>query len=213
MSVHVIVIAHIRRSMMQWLFETKKRDTKLPQLIRAAVKLFVEQGIDATSTKQIAEAADVAEGTIYRHFKSKDEMAYTVFLTHLEAFSRELEKAAAPLQHTKEKIRALVQCYFSFFEAERTLFEYILASEHRELKKYPVTFKQPLNVLTEILENGINNGDIPEQDVTLACAYIIGMVSRVSIFRSYSRIQESLVHYIDPVSEACWKVVSSSTAK
>lgn len=55
---------------MQWLFETKKRDTKLPQLIRAVVKLFVEQGIDATTTKQIAETADVAEGTLYRHFRS-----------------------------------------------------------------------------------------------------------------------------------------------
>ncbi len=193
---------------MQWLFETKKRDTKLPQLIRGAVKLFVEQGIDATTTKQIAEAANVAEGTIYRHFKSKDEMAYQVFMTHLEAFSRELEKAAAPLPHTKDKLRALVECYFSFFEAERTLFEYILAAEHRELKNYPVTFKQPLNVLLDILEQGIEKKEIPEQDITFASAYIIGMVTRVSIFRIYSRIQENLIHHVDQVTEACWKVIA-----
>ncbi len=198
---------------MQWLFETKKRDTKLPQLIRAAVKLFVEQGIDATTTKQIAEAADVAEGTLYRHFRSKEEMASTVFLTHLEAFSRELDKAAAPLSNTKDKIRALIQCYFAFFESERILFEYILATEHRELKKYPVTFRQPLHVLMDILEQGVSKGDIPEQDLTLSAAYIIGMVSRVSIFRSYGRIQESLIHNIDQVTEACWKVISGNTTK
>lgn len=192
---------------MQWLFETKKRDTKLPQLIRAAVKLFVEQGIDATTTKQIAEAANVAEGTIYRHFKSKEEMASTVFLTHLEAFSRELDKSAAPLAHTKDKIHALIQCYFAFFESERTLFEYIIATEHRELKNYPITFRQPLNVLLDILGEGVRKGDIPDQDITLSSAYIIGMVSRVSIFRSYQRIQESLVHFIDPVTEACWRVI------
>jgi AcrR family transcriptional regulator len=192
---------------MEWLFETKKRDTKLPQLIRSAVKLFVEQGIDATTTKQIAEAADVAEGTIYRHFKSKDELAYSVFLTHLEAFSRELEKVAMPVTGTKEKIRALVQCYFSFFEEERTLFEYILASEHRELKKYPLSAQQPLHVLLDILKAGVAKGDIPEQDITFAAAYIIGMVSRVSIFRSYGRIQENLVFHIDQVTDACWKVL------
>ena len=83
----------------------------------------------------------------------------------------------------------------------------------QKLKKYPVTFKQPLNVLMDILYNGIKNGDIPEQDITLASAYIIGMVSRVSIFRSYSRIQESLIHYIDTVSDACWKVISSNISE
>jgi len=195
---------------MHWLFEAKKRDTKLPQLIRAAVKLFVEQGIDATTTKQIAEAADVAEGTLYRHFRSKEEMASTVFLTHLEAFSREADKAAAPLSHTKDKIHALVLCYFAFFEAERTLFEYILASEHRELKKYPVTFRQPLHVLMDILEQGVAKGEIPEQNLTLSAAYIIGMVSRVSIFRSYGRLQESLIHFVEPVTEACWRVLNGS---
>lgn len=196
---------------MEWLFETKKRDTKLPQLIRGAVKLFVEQGIDATTTKQIAETADVAEGTLYRHFKSKDDMAYQVFLTHLEAFSRELEKAAAPLQHTKEKLRAIIGCYFNFFEAERTLFEYIVAFEHRELRNYPITLKQPLNIVMDILEDGIKKGDIPDQDITLTSAYIIGMVHRVSVFRIYNRIQENLIHFIDRVTEACWRVVGGVT--
>jgi AcrR family transcriptional regulator len=194
---------------MEWIFETRKRDTKLPQLIRAAVKLFVLHGIDPTTTKQIAEAAGVAEGTLYRHFKSKEELASTVFLTHLEAFSRELEKAAGPMPGTKEKVRALVKCYFTFFEAERTLFEYILATEHRELKNYPITFKQPLNVLMDILEDGIKKGELPEQDVTFSSAYIIGMVSRVSIFRIYERIPENLIHHVDRVTEACWKVIKS----
>ena len=192
---------------MQWIFETKKRDTKLPQLIRAAVALFVERGIDGTTTKQIAEAADVAEGTIYRHFKSKDDLASTVFLTHLEAFSRELDKAAAPLAGAKDKLRALVQCYFAFFESERMLFEYILATEHRELKKYPVTFRQPLHVLIDILENGIARGELSQQDVTFAAAYIIGIVSRISIFRSYGRIEDSLVHHVDKVTDACWRAI------
>ena len=195
---------------MQWLFETKKRDTKLPQRMKAAVKLFVEQGIDATSTKQIAEAADVAEGTIYRHFKSKDELAFTVFLTHLDAFSRELEKAAAPLPRTREKLKAIIACYFNFFEAERTLFEYIVAFEHRELRNYPITLKQPLHVVMDILEEGIKRKDIPDQDITLTAAYIIGMVHRVSVFRIYHRIQENLIHFIDRVADACWKVTKGA---
>jgi AcrR family transcriptional regulator len=196
---------------MQWLFETKKRDTKLPQLIRAAVQLFVEHGIDATTTKEIAEAAGVAEGTIYRHFKSKEDMAYTVFITHMNAFTEELEKSIVALDSTHDKLRALIQCYFTFFEAERVLFEYLLASEHRELKHYPVTMKQPLFVLLDILERGIERGEIPPQDTTFSSAYIIGMVHRVSMFRTYGRITENLIHHVDDVTAACWRVISSKS--
>ncbi len=195
---------------MEWIFETKKRDTKLPQLIRAAVKLFVEQGIDSTTTKQIAEAADVAEGTIYRHFKSKDEMAFAVFLTHMEAFTHELEKASEPLTNAKEKLRAMINCFFTFFETERTLFEYILFAEHRELKKYPITLKQPYQVMRDLLDEAIKKGEVPPQDIVLSSAYIIGIVHRVSIFRHYGSIEESLVHYVDRVTEACWKVISQN---
>lgn len=197
---------------MKWIIETKKRDTKLPQLIRAAVKLFVEQGIEATTTKQIAEEADVAEGTIYRHFRSKDEMANSIFLTHLEAFTRELEKAQQPLQHTKDKLRALVLTYFSFFESERILFQYILATEYQEIKRYPVTMKQPLDILLDVLNDGIKNHDIPSQDTTFSAAYIIGMVTRVSLFRTFDRITDSLVHHVDDVTSACWKIVSNNSS-
>jgi AcrR family transcriptional regulator len=192
---------------MKWLIDSKKQDTKLPQLIRAAVKLFVEHGIEATTTKQIAELAEVAEGTLYRHFKGKEDLAFKVFITHMEAFTAELEKAAAPMTGTKDKLRAIILCYFTFFETERTLFEYLLHSEHRELRNYPVIMKQPLTVLLGILEDGAKSGDIPQQDLTFAAAFVIGMVHRVSIFRMYGRIEESLVHHVDRVADACWRVL------
>lgn len=192
---------------MKWLIETSKQDTKLPQLIRAAVALFVAHGIEATTTKQIAETAGVAEGTIYRHFKGKEDLAFKVFVSHMEAFTTELDRAAAPVAGTREKLRAIIFCYFSFFETERTLFEYLLHSEHRELNKYPLLTKQPLTILLDILENGVKTGDIPQQDLTFAAAYIIGMVHRVSIFRMYGRIQESLVDHVDRVTDACWRVI------
>lgn len=40
-------------------------------ILQAALDLFAEQGYAGTPTKQIAEAAGVAEGTIFKHFRNK----------------------------------------------------------------------------------------------------------------------------------------------
>ena len=45
-----------------------------PKIERAALKLFVNEGIDAATTREIASVAGVSEGALYRHYKGKDEL-------------------------------------------------------------------------------------------------------------------------------------------
>jgi AcrR family transcriptional regulator len=47
--------------------------------LRAALELFTTTGFRATTTPQIAERAGVAEGTIYRHFSSKEQLLNDVY--------------------------------------------------------------------------------------------------------------------------------------
>src|SRR2546425_6696063 len=44
------------------------------RLVRAALELFTAQGYHDTTTPQISKKAGVAEGTIYRHFHSKQHL-------------------------------------------------------------------------------------------------------------------------------------------
>ena len=53
----------------------EKADTKRPPIVAAATSLFSTKGIDATSMRDIADAAGVREAAIYRHFRGKEEMA------------------------------------------------------------------------------------------------------------------------------------------
>lgn len=60
------------------------------QIIQAAAHLFASQGFHRTTTKDIAEAADVSEGTLYNYFENKDDLLIGIMemLTaaqHLEA--------------------------------------------------------------------------------------------------------------------------------
>ncbi|WP_232699579.1 TetR/AcrR family transcriptional regulator [Brevibacillus daliensis] len=51
--------------------ERKKRETK-QRIFNAAIKLFKEHGFEATTIDMISEEADVARGTIFLHFTSKE---------------------------------------------------------------------------------------------------------------------------------------------
>lgn len=48
------------------------------KIIQASIRLFSRQGFAGTTTKQIAAQAKVNEGTIYRHFKTKENLIEAV---------------------------------------------------------------------------------------------------------------------------------------
>ncbi|GIW42630.1 MAG: TetR family transcriptional regulator [Candidatus Binatia bacterium] len=53
--------------------ERKKRETRR-RIYEAAVRLFLERGFDAVSIDEICERADVARGTFFLHFPTKDAL-------------------------------------------------------------------------------------------------------------------------------------------
>ena len=53
---------------------TKPPETRRDELMSAAERLFLSEGVAATTIEQITSAADVAKGTFYLYFSSKDDV-------------------------------------------------------------------------------------------------------------------------------------------
>ena len=51
-----------------------KKDLTRTQILSAAADLFAEQGYEQTSIDEIAKKADIAKGTFYYHFESKEDV-------------------------------------------------------------------------------------------------------------------------------------------
>lgn len=57
----------------------RNKGEKLKRIRAAAKRLFSEQGFEATTTRQIAEAADIGTGTLFLYAKTKEELLVLVF--------------------------------------------------------------------------------------------------------------------------------------
>ncbi|MGX6444467.1 TetR/AcrR family transcriptional regulator [Neobacillus sp. K501] len=64
--------------MIQQLFDEEKLTDKQKKILVAAIESFSEKGYSATSTSEIAKKAGVAEGTIFRHYKTKKELLTSI---------------------------------------------------------------------------------------------------------------------------------------
>jgi AcrR family transcriptional regulator len=58
--------------------DDENRTEKQTRILEAAIEIFSEKGYAATSTSEIAQRAGVAEGTIFRHYKTKKDLLLTI---------------------------------------------------------------------------------------------------------------------------------------
>ena len=54
--------------------QAREKSTTRDKLLEAAIKLFAEKGFNGTTTKEIAEKAEVNEALIFRHFSTKRDL-------------------------------------------------------------------------------------------------------------------------------------------
>jgi len=96
---------------------------------RAALTLFIEKSIEGVSTKSISQRAGVSEGLLYRHFKSKADLAQTL----MQAIHSQL--TALVRDHVDQTLESavsdIVQKYAALADEDWPLFAYHLLYMHR----------------------------------------------------------------------------------
>jgi AcrR family transcriptional regulator len=178
------------------------------RILAGALRLFVERGLNQTTTKDIAQAAGIAEGTIYRHFGSKDALAWDIFATNFTAFARVLERAHQPHPLLRAKLEAMVGRFCVFFDQDRTLFTYLLLSQHGHLQRVTEDMAHPVIVLRDVIADGIRRREIPGRDPEVLTAMVMGLVLQTALHKIYARIQKPLADMADVLAASAWSVLS-----
>ena len=185
----------------------KAEDTKA-RIERAALTLFVARGVAETTTKEIAMAASIAEGTIYRYFPSKEQLALDLFLRHHQGLAEALAEAQRPAKGLRAKIEAIVRCYCEWADRDWTLFAYHLLNQHSFLIQVPDGMANPVTVVRDVISQAMKAGEIPKRNVDLAAASAIGVVMQAATYKVYGRFTGDLSDHVRFFADAAWAVLS-----
>ncbi len=169
------------------------RDTRA-RIERAALDLFVARGVDAATTRDIAAAAGVSEGAIYRHFDGKDELASAIFLEIHTRLARLVREAAAKKPDLAAQARAVVEAYCETADNDFPLFTFHLLYAHRFMPT-PEGVDNPVAAVEDIVEKAIARREIPRRDPALTAGMALGVVLQTALQISYGRLAPPLSAY------------------
>lgn len=136
----------------------KRRD----QMVKAAVKLFIEKGFHSTTTREIAKASGFSIGTLYEYIRSKEDVLYLVCDDIYNQVRMQVSERIGEEGNGEARIKAAVMTYLHvvddlrqeilvmYQEAKalsRDSLPYVLNKEHEMAKIFE-------DILKEAAESG-----------------------------------------------------------
>jgi AcrR family transcriptional regulator len=163
------------------------RDTKA-LIAERALALFVTHGVAATTTRQIASAAGIAEGTIYRHYESKDALAAGLFEHWHATIAHALREAVQNAPTLSAQIRKAVRCYCELADAHWNAFAFYHLNMHLFLPHTRAELPSPVDVIVQMAREAIARGEIPPGDAELKAGMAMGVMLQPTIMKIYGRL-------------------------
>lgn len=193
--------------------KNNKQTEKQKKVMEAAVKLFAEKGYSNTSTSEIAKKAGVSEGTIFKHYGTKENLLLSIIVPFLKEFFPEMadeliDKHLKDNGSFEEFLRALLKDRSSFLSENREIFQVFIKElfYKEELRKelFPIIFEYGSNKINKVIDYFKIRGEIknlPNKEIIKMITTMIGgtFISNFILLNKQSineEEQENIISFI-----------------
>jgi|SRR6185295_11362585 len=163
--------------------EARRAETR-GRIVTAARELIAEGGYVAAQVAPVADRAGVAVGTVYRHFPSKSDLFAEVFRDasqhEVDAMAEAVHASTGP---APERIAAGVEAFARRALAGRRLAWALLAEPvDPAVEAERLHFRHSYrDLMTEVIAEGVDAGELPSQDVDVTAAALIGAIGETML--------------------------------
>jgi len=162
------------------------REDKRRRIIDAAVEVFALKGFFGARVSEIAEAAGVADGTIYLYFRSKDDILISLFEEKMAEINRRFASLLSEVDDPTEKLHRYVVEHLRLVSEQPKLMQVLtveLRQSARFVREYsPKAFAKYLALLGSVLEEGQRRGVFRrELDSPVFRRALFGAIDEISL--------------------------------
>lgn len=139
---------------------TKPAELRREELLDAAQRLFLDKGIGATSIDDIASAAEVAKGTFYLYFPSKEALLHALQERFVAGFLEQLDAAmdrCGP-DRWRPRLQAWVRTIIEGYLDHVRLHDVIFHETHQEYDRHSMSHNPVIDQLTTLVSEGAKAG-------------------------------------------------------
>lgn len=179
------------------------------EILSAAEKVFAAKGFFPTTMSDIARKAEFGTGTLYKYFKSKEELYFTLIEEKVEEINRLVNAELSQKTSALERIRKVLGLQFEFIERNRDFFRIYISERNRfewtvkddlgkGLHEKMVTY---IHILAEVMRQGIKEGEFKSMNPMDLAHALVGMVNSFVFEWLISREDYPLISKLDTVLE------------
>lgn len=162
-----------------------KRLDKHDKIISAAIKVFAKKGFFNARIADIAQEANVADGTIYLYFNHKFDILVSVFEEEIGKIIAQIERALSAETDPRKKLQIFARHHLTAMKKNSSLAAVIqieLRQSNKVVEDYRNTaFHRYINLISEIIDEGQTRG-LFRQDIFpgLAKRALLGALDEVA---------------------------------
>lgn len=195
---------------------SKKQTVKQQRIIESAIELFAEKGYANTSTAEIAKLAEVAEGTIFKHYGTKDNLLLSIIVPYLKDFFPAMadevfkEIMSQEISTFEGFFKALFKNRIEFIQENKEIFQVVIKEimykEDLKNELLPHFFANISGRLIKTIELFKDRGeliDLPSERILKMLVTFIGgfFVSRFVLLPNYIISDEEVEDVVQFVME------------
>ncbi len=163
--------------------QQSKRPTARDRIMRAAEALFAEYGFEATSIGEIALRAHVNRALLYYYFEHKEDLYHQLLQEGVDKLRETVLAAVNITTSARDAIRTFLQGYLHIAHQNpglvRIVYREIVGAQRgdKESKELVQQFMRTIAQLEQVLQRGVQSGELVPHDTDKAVYLLLGMVN------------------------------------